>query len=208
MRSHSPAARCGSPPRWLVCLKTHGWVSSTPCSQAASIVGSSAPVVDLTNHRVERMKRDLALEHAAGRVADEVYFAQMTRLRAESAVVTGAPQPPAIDPDEAISFIEGIAATWNLATPEERTRLVQATYERVTVKGPNVVKVKLTPMAERIGLPALLPEKVEVPVLPTRGRPRKTMVMARPTGVGRALTTYVIPIEGRAEWLAGGGLRA
>jgi len=27
-------------------------------------------------------------------------------------------------------------------------------------------------------------------------------VMARPTGVGRALATYEIPIEGRDEWLA------
>jgi hypothetical protein len=26
--------------------------------------------------------------------------------------------------------------------------------------------------------------------------------MARPTGVGRALATYEIPIEGRDEWLA------
>jgi len=27
-------------------------------------------------------------------------------------------------------------------------------------------------------------------------------VMARPTGVGRALATYDMPIEGRDEWLA------
>ena len=26
--------------------------------------------------------------------------------------------------------------------------------------------------------------------------------LARPTGVGRALATYAIPIEGRDEWLA------
>ena len=32
--------------------------------------------------------------------------------------------------------------------------------------------------------------------------------MARPTGVGRALATYTIPIEGRDEWLAAAGLRA
>jgi hypothetical protein len=30
----------------------------------------------------------------------------------------------------------------------------------------------------------------------------RLMTMARPTGVGRALTTYEIPIEGRDEWLA------
>ncbi len=31
--------------------------------------------------------------------------------------------------------------------------------------------------------------------------------MARPTGVGRAITTYVIPIEGRDEWLAAAAKR-
>jgi hypothetical protein len=35
-----------------------------------------------------------------------------------------------------------------------------------------------------------LPEKVE---------------MARPTGAGRAISTYTIPIEGRDEWLAAAG---
>jgi hypothetical protein len=28
------------------------------------------------------------------------------------------------------------------------------------------------------------------------------VLMARPTGVGRAISTYTIPIEGRDEWLA------
>jgi hypothetical protein len=32
--------------------------------------------------------------------------------------------------------------------------------------------------------------------------------MARPTGVGRAISTYTIPIEGRDEWLVAAGLRA
>ncbi len=33
-----------------------------------------------------------------------------------------------------------------------------------------------------------------------RGLPEA--VVARPTGVGRAISTYTIPIEGRDEWLA------
>lgn len=41
-------------------------------------------------------------------------------------------------------------------------------------------------------------------------RPNRTVVLARPTGVGRALATCTctIPIEGRDEWLAAAGLRA
>jgi len=52
------------------------------------------------------------------------------------------------------------------------------------------------------GLAAALPEEAEVHVLPGRGRPQKDLALARPTGVGRALATYVLPIEGRDEWLA------
>jgi len=33
-------------------------------------------------------------------------------------------------------------------------------------------------------------------------RDNRTDVLARPKGVGRALATYEIPIEGRDEWLA------
>jgi hypothetical protein len=46
-------------------------------------------------------------------------------------------------------------------------------------------------MAEQVGLPALLPENVRV-----------EWAVARPTGVGRAITAYDMPIEGRDEWLA------
>jgi hypothetical protein len=47
--------------------------------------------------------------------------------------------------------------------------------------------VRLTPSAYAHGFALALPEKV---------------VLARPTGVGRALTACLIPIEGRDEWIA------
>jgi hypothetical protein len=64
---------------------------------------------------------------------------------------------------------------------------MHAIYERITVAGPEIVGVRLTAAAYAHGLALALPEKV---------------VMARPTGVGHALTTYEIPVEGRDEWLA------
>ena len=54
-----------------------------------------------------------------------------------------------------------------------------------------MMEVKLTPFAEQVGLHPLLPEIVHI-----------DWAMARPTGVGRALATYDMPIEGRDEWLA------
>ena len=54
------------------------------------------------------------------------------------------------------------------------------------LKGGVIVGLRLTPAAYRHGLAFALPEAV----------------MARPTGVGRAIATYSLPIEGRDEWLA------
>jgi hypothetical protein len=56
-----------------------------------------------------------------------------------------------------------------------------------------IVGVRLTAAAYAHGLALALPEKV---------------ALARPTGVGRALATYEIPIEGRDEWLAAARLEA
>jgi hypothetical protein len=67
---------------------------------------------------------------------------------------------------------------------------MHAIYERITVAGPEIVRVRLTQAAYAHGLALALPEKVE---------------MARPTGVGRAISTYTIPIEGRDEWLIAAG---
>jgi hypothetical protein len=68
--------------------------------------------------------------------------------------------------------------------PAEKADLVHAIYDRITVAGRRIVSVRLTPSAYAHGSALALPEKVQV---------------ARPTGVGRALATYEIPIEGRDE---------
>jgi hypothetical protein len=54
------------------------------------------------------------------------------------------------------------------------------------VAGERIVSARLTPEAMAHGMALALPE----------------VVRARPTGVGRALATYEIPIDGRDEWLA------
>ncbi len=69
---------------------------------------------------------------------------------------------------------------------------MHAIYERITVAGPDIVGVRLTAAAYAHGLALAFPEKVE---------------MARLTGVGRAITTYSMPIEGRDEWLVSAAAR-
>ena len=64
--------------------------------------------------------------------------------------------------------------------------MIHAVDERIVIEGPRFVGLRLTPAAYRHGLALALPEAV----------------MARPTGVGSALTAYDMPLEGRDEWLA------
>jgi len=89
--------------------------------------------------------------------------------------------------ERAIAWLRTIGETWaQVDMPEERSDLVHAIYERITVAGEQFVSPDLTPAAYAHGLALSLPQ----------------VVMARPTGVGRAITTYSMPIEGRDEWLA------
>ena len=71
--------------------------------------------------------------------------------------------------------------------PGETAGLMHAIFERIRVARPEIVGVRLTAAAYAHRLAPALPDKVAV---------------ARPTGVGRALATCEIPIEGRDEWLA------
>jgi hypothetical protein len=63
--------------------------------------------------------------------------------------------------------------------------VIHAVHERIVIAGPRFVGLRLTPATYRHGLALALPDAV----------------MARPTGVGRAIATYDMPIEGRDEWL-------
>jgi len=63
------------------------------------------------------------------------------------------------------------------------------------VKGEECVSARLTPDAYARGFALALPKEVAVPALPTRGGNRRgsKMVLARPTGVKRAIP---IPMRG------------
>jgi hypothetical protein len=76
----------------------------------------------------------------------------------------------------------GRGLTWQA---EKKADLLRGICKRTVVAGPEIVRVRLTSAAFEHG--SALAEKVAV---------------ARPTGVGHAITTYDMLIEGRDEWLA------
>jgi hypothetical protein len=96
--------------------------------------------------------------------------------------------------ERAVAWLRALAETWTAAdVPEAKADLLHAIYERIVVAGRSFVSARLTPAAYAHGLALALPEKV---------------AMARPTGVGRALATYRIPIEDHDEWEASARARS
>ena len=156
-------------------------------ASVVAALGSSRQPVEIDRARIDRQIRDLALEHAAGSLGDEVYLTRLKALREQrDAIVerTAAGLPG----HRAVEWLRALGESLQTAdVPKERADLMHAIYERITVAGPEIVGVRLTGAAYAHGLALALPEKVE---------------LARPTGFGRALATYEIPIEGREEWLA------
>jgi hypothetical protein len=115
-------------------------------------------------------KRSLALDHAAGRLTDDEYLGAVKALRR---IRQPERAPATVGPDKAIALLRDYRALWAEATDEERARLIAATYDRITVRGPEFVAARLTPSAYAHGLALALPERVRVPMLAGRGRPQR-----------------------------------
>ena len=99
-----------------------------------------------------------------------------------------------ISRERAVAWLQALSATWTAAeVAAEKADLLHAVCDRITVAGRRIVSVRLTPSAYAHGFALALPQEVE---------------MARPTGAGRALATYEIPIEGRNPLLRSARLLA
>jgi hypothetical protein len=162
-------------------------------ARVVAALGSTVRPVAIDRSRIERQMRELALDHVGGGISDETYLERMKRLRASLAEVEETAQVggPA---ERAVEWLRALSETWQQAeVPEARSELLHAIYERIVVAGREFVSARLTPAAYAHGLALVLPEQV---------------VVVRPTSVGRALTTYLIPIEGRGEWLTAAGERS
>jgi hypothetical protein len=156
-------------------------------ASVVAALGSSQQPVAIDRARIDRQIRELALEHAGGRLGDDTYLTRLKALREQrDAVVERTAQ--GLPGQRAVEWLRALGESFQAAdVPKEKADLMHAIYERITAAGPEIVGVRLTAAAYAHGLALALPEKA---------------VMARPTGVGSALTAYDMPIEGRLEWLA------
>jgi hypothetical protein len=125
-------------------------------------LGSGPRPVALDKARIERQIRELALEHAAGRLEDAVYLERLHELRdaKENVERTSA---DGISPERAVAWLRALSATWRAAeVPAEKADLLHAIYDRIVVAGRRIVSVRLTPSAYAHGIALALPEKVAV----------------------------------------------
>ena len=140
--------------------------------------------------RIDRRIRELALEHAAGTLGDDTYLARLKALRqARDAIAKGS--ETGVPAQRAIEWLHALAESIQQAdVPKERAELMHAIHDRITVAGPEIVGVRLTPSAHAHGFALALPEKVAV---------------ASPTGFGPAGTHpgfRHIPVEDAEDWEA------
>ena len=111
---------------------------------------------------------------------------RLALVRAELKAVEDAPHD-VVTPERAVDWLRAFDETWEHAElPAEQGDLLHAICERIDVAGRAFIQGKVTPSAETHGVVLALPQ----------------VVTARPAGVGRAITTYDMPIEVRDEWLA------
>ena len=162
-------------------------------ASVVAALGSSQQPVEIDRARIERQIRELALEHAGGRLGDETYLARLKVLRQQRDVIverTAAGLPA----ERAVEWLRALGESIQAREKsQEKADVMHAIYDRITVAGPEIVGVRLTAAAYAHGLALALPEKA---------------AMARPTGFGYAITTCRIPIEGRDEWLAAARVRS
>ena len=130
-------------------------------------LGSAPRPIAMDRARIERQMRDLALDHAAGRLEDDVYLARLRELRGAKDGLEHT-SSEGITAERAIAWLRTLSAAWTGAdVPEAKADLLHAIYERIVVSGRKIVSVRLTPAAYAHGLALALPDKV---------------AMARPTG--------------------------
>ena len=136
--------------------------------------GSSARQAPASG-RFDEARRSLALEHAAGRIDDETYLARVASLRAEAEKASRDSRPvrAPIPTDRIAAKLHSIAETWKHATPQGQAELLNSIYERIVVRGDEIVRVRLTADAYAQGLAQALPEEVAL---------APEWVLARPTG--------------------------
>jgi hypothetical protein len=129
-------------------------------AKVVAMLGAAERPVTLDKVRLERQLRELALDHAAGRIGDDAYMSKVKEARSRLAAYDQ-PEAGHVPSKRAAAWLAALGETLQSAdVPEAKADLIHAIYERIVVVGPEFVRAYLTPAAYAHGLAALLPEVV------------------------------------------------
>lgn len=103
-------------------------------AQIVEVLSAGERPVSMDRARLERQMRELALNHAAARIDDREYLAQMARLRDELEVV-GTRLTRELPAQRALEWLDTLAGTWqNTDLVEEKSDVIHAVYERIVMR--------------------------------------------------------------------------
>ncbi len=89
--------------------------------------------------RIERRRRELALDVAAGRMGERAFLSAIRRLNEDEAYLAGRETRRSVDGAKAIEYIRNLAASWAKAKPPTRATMIQSVYKEVVVRGEEFV---------------------------------------------------------------------
>jgi len=155
-------------------------------ARAVAALGSPDRPVGLDRARIERLMRDLAPDPVARRIDDSVYLGSLGQFRVDLATLDATPRGD-LAAKRAVHWAAGAGGhQGHRRRPRGYSRPAPRDLRAHCRRGSLDRRGLPDAVGYANGLAVALPQ----------------VVMARPTGVGRASATYEIPIEGRDEWLA------
>jgi len=121
-------------------------------AEVVAALQSNERPISMEKARLERQIRSLAAENVEGRLDDEACIARKRQLRGEIATLERSARP-GIDPHRVVDWMRALGATWQaIGVETEKAELLHAIYDRIVVKGEEIVSVRLTPEAQAHGM--------------------------------------------------------
>jgi len=146
----------------------------------AALAEPETSVVPVDLGRLERRRRELALDVAAGRMGERAFLAAVRPLNEEEVALVNHRPRTGVDSAKAVEYIRNFAASWAKANAPTTATMIQSLYGEIVVRAEEFVSVRLSPEAFAYGLSLALPHEIWVPPLPGRGRPRKNYGVGAP----------------------------
>ena len=123
--------------------------------------------IDFDERRRVADRKKAADLYSTGSLSLAEFVARVEALKDAAAPLR--PQVAQIQPERAVHWLQNLHEAIAYATPDLLTELTTTVYDRIEVRGREIVAIHLTPTASAHGLALTLPERVSVQWRPRQG---------------------------------------